>query len=176
MLGILPFKAPRAAYDAFVECKTYFKELVEVKTKLIQDDLGISEASEEKRGMDLLGKIYRFIQPYHKVWLSHANHLFELDAMIKASAAPTSPEPGVPADGKETFALSTEEIIGNSFIFLLAGHETTANSIHFSLIYLACNPGVQRAMQSDIDRILSGRDVSELDYYKGKRVFISVLL
>jgi cytochrome P450 len=63
--------------------------------------------------------------------------------------------------------LSKSEIIGNSFIFLFAGHETSANSIHFSIILLAIHLASQVRLQADIDRIV-GRDkpLSELSYYE----------
>lgn len=60
--------------------------------------------------------------------------------------------------------LSEDDIIGNAFIFILAGHETTSNSIHFSIIYLALHPSAQRTLQADLDRILAGRPPSEWDY------------
>ncbi|EFX01173.1 cytochrome p450 monooxygenase [Grosmannia clavigera kw1407] len=53
--------------------------------------------------------------------------------------------------------LTDEEIIGNAFVMLVAGHETTANTLHFTLLELAANPAAQRALQADIDRLL-GRD------------------
>lgn len=53
--------------------------------------------------------------------------------------------------------LTKSDIIGNAFIVLVAGHETTANALHFTLLELATRPAAQRAMQWDIDRIL-GRD------------------
>lgn len=61
--------------------------------------------------------------------------------------------------------LSKSELIGNSFIFFLAGHETTANSIHFSIIFLAIHLNAQRKMQADIDSII-GREkpISEISY------------
>ncbi len=62
---------------------------------------------------------------------------------------------GSPSVGGST--LTDDEIIGNAFIMLVAGHETTANSMHFALIELACKPASQRALQADIDRLL-GRD------------------
>ena len=83
--------------------------------------------------------------------------------MIKASDE-------APPDSKPTAAhapiLSKEEIIGNSFIFLFAGHETSANGIHFSVLHLAMSPPTQRHLQNDIDAIL-GRDkpVSEFSYH-----------
>ena len=60
--------------------------------------------------------------------------------------------------------LSEDDILGNAFIFTLAGHETTANSIHFSIIYLAAHPNAQRKLHADLDRIFQHRPTSEWDY------------
>ncbi|KIX00734.1 uncharacterized protein Z518_09799 [Rhinocladiella mackenziei CBS 650.93] len=60
--------------------------------------------------------------------------------------------------------LTDPEILGNMFVIILAGHETAANSIHFSLVYLALFPESQRAVQRDLDRIFQGRPPSEWDY------------
>ena len=62
--------------------------------------------------------------------------------------------------------LSEGEVIGNAFIFLLAGHETTANSVHFCLVYLALNISSQRHLQRDIDATFQGRPVSDWNYEK----------
>jgi cytochrome P450 len=61
--------------------------------------------------------------------------------------------------------LSKSEIIGNSFIFLFAGHETSANSIHFSIILLAIHLSSQAHLQDDIDKIVGKKPTSELSYY-----------
>lgn len=61
-------------------------------------------------------------------------------------------------------ALTDEEILGNAFLFILAGHETTANSLHFCLVLLAMNIAAQRRLQTDLDDIFQGRPVSESDY------------
>ena len=60
--------------------------------------------------------------------------------------------------------LTDREILGNAFIFLLAGHETTANSVHFCLVLLAMSIAAQRHLQADLDEILQGRPVGEVDY------------
>ena len=60
--------------------------------------------------------------------------------------------------------LTDQEILGNAFIFILAGHETTANSIHFCLVLLAMNVAAQRHLQADLDEIFHGRPVSESEY------------
>ncbi|CAJ2500683.1 Uu.00g035360.m01.CDS01 [Anthostomella pinea] len=60
--------------------------------------------------------------------------------------------------------LKDSEIIGNAFIMFLAGHETSANVIHFTLLELANNPAAQRRLQKDVDTILGGTDPSTWDY------------
>lgn len=60
--------------------------------------------------------------------------------------------------------LSDSEILGNAFIFILAGHETTANAMHFALVLLALNPQSQRRLQQAISDIVGDRPVSQWDY------------
>ncbi|KAI4105196.1 MAG: hypothetical protein LQ339_003527 [Xanthoria mediterranea] len=51
--------------------------------------------------------------------------------------------------------IGTPQILGNAFIFLFAGHETTANSITFLLIFLALNLPAQRRLQHTLDALLA---------------------
>jgi len=60
--------------------------------------------------------------------------------------------------------LTDDEIMGNAFVFILAGHETAANSIHFSILYLAMKLSTQRRLQADLDTIFEGKPTSEWDY------------
>ena len=46
--------------------------------------------------------------------------------------------------------LSDDEVVAQSFIFLLAGSETSGNTLSFTVYHLACNPGVQDKLRSDI--------------------------
>jgi len=84
-----------------------------------------------------------------------------IETMIKASDE-------APSDSKSATSkhdsLTRQEIISNSFIFFLAGHETTANVLHFSMIDLAMNLPSQRRMQADIDAIAGNRPSSEWSY------------
>jgi len=83
--------------------------------------------------------------------------------MIKASEeAPLDLKPSDPNGAR----LSKDEIIGNSFIFLFAGHETSANSIHFSIVQLAISLLDQRKMQADIDGIVGSKPASEWSYQR----------
>jgi cytochrome P450 len=66
-----------------------------------------------------------------------------MGAMIRTSGE----IPGTANHGKPESGLTKDEILGNSFILFLAGHETAANSIHFSMLYLAINTAFQRKLQ-----------------------------
>jgi cytochrome P450 len=73
--------------------------------------------------------------------------------------------------------LSKSELIGNSFILFFAGHETSANSIHFSILLLAMHLDSQRKMQADIDSIIGrGKPISEFSYHSDMpRLFNSMV-
>lgn len=67
-------------------------------------------------------------------------------------------------DGKGKTVLNRDEIIGNAFIMFVAGHETTANTLHFTMVQLATNPAAQRKLQRDIDELVGASDPSSWDY------------
>jgi cytochrome P450 len=64
----------------------------------------------------------------------------------------------------ETTNLQKSDLLGNAFVLMLAGHETTANTLHFSLIYLAMNWASQKRLQNDVERITRGRPTTEWTY------------
>jgi len=55
-------------------------------------------------------------------------------------------------------------VLGNMFLFVLAGHESSAATLWHSLTMLACKPRFQKALQNDIDAILDGRAVEDMQY------------
>ena len=52
---------------------------------------------------------------------------------------------------------SDSELKGNIFVMVLAGHETSASSIHFCLLLLALHPSVQKTVQRELDKIFQDR-------------------
>lgn len=60
--------------------------------------------------------------------------------------------------------ITDEEIMGNTFIFIFAGHETSAGTLNFALIHLAMHLTAQAHLQSDIDSIVGSRPPSEWSY------------
>lgn len=70
----------------------------------------------------------------------------------------------VQKDGKGVTPLTEEEVLGNMFVLILAGHETAANSIHFSCLFLALHGDSQKRLQRDLEQSLQGRPPSEWEY------------
>lgn len=65
-----------------------------------------------------------------------------------------------------TAVLSDDEWIGNIFIFVVAGVETTAGSLHYALILLALHQETQDWLHKDLRECLAGqsKDPAEWDY------------
>ena len=57
--------------------------------------------------------------------------------------------------------LTDDEIIGQSITFMLAGHETTANSLSLTAYNLAMHPEIQERLIEEIKQNF-GEDVSTL--------------
>ncbi|KAI0288358.1 cytochrome P450 [Russula brevipes] len=52
-------------------------------------------------------------------------------------------------------AITDQELIGNMFIFLLAGHETAAHTLSFSFALLALHPDEQERLYQNIKEVMS---------------------
>ena len=60
--------------------------------------------------------------------------------------------------------LSPQAVLGNIFIFIIAGHETSANTLTYAITLLACRPQIQKALQADLDEILDARSQSSWSF------------
>ena len=118
------------AWEAKVNYTKYMNTFLAEK---VED---IRTGRKEKEGMNIMGQLVR-----SKYDISSSSSSLE-----KNDGATNS-----------TWKLEDSEIMGNAFIMTLAGHETTANVTHFTLIELAIHPEAQRRVQRDIDAIF-GRD------------------
>ncbi|KAM7189039.1 Cytochrome P450 [Rhypophila sp. PSN 637] len=123
------------------------------------------------------------ILPFHfakQAWSAKENYLKYMDEFLKAKVddvkTGVKESEGMDIMGqlvrssyaskatKDSAKLDDSEIIGNAFIMTVAGHETTANTLHFTLAELAINPAAQRALQQDIDSLFKGSDPSTWNY------------
>lgn len=66
--------------------------------------------------------------------------------------------------------ISEDEIVGQAFVFLLAGYETSSNTLAFTCYLLAIHPECQRKVQEEVDDFFSRHEspdytnVQELKY------------
>lgn len=63
-------------------------------------------------------------------------------------------------DGKHMSKLSDDEVLAQSFTFILAGYETTSNALAYTTYCLALNPEVQEKLIEEIDEAV-GDNVSK---------------
>ncbi|RMZ26156.1 hypothetical protein D0859_09785 [Hortaea werneckii] len=140
MLAHSPLKIHKDANEAYVEWGKYMREMYRDKRTEVKQ-------GESREGMDLMGALVKGAGITTEA-LNDPNADPE-----KAGASPTNKQ-----------LLTDDEILGNAFVFILAGHETAANTIHFSLLFLALHPASQRRLQKDLDQILGEKHISEWDY------------
>lgn len=131
----------------FNEFGTYLEEMVAERWKT-----GSSAAQGSKR-LDLLG------------------------ALIQASGDSESDQkrheeqdmPATTANGKQMISLTDREVIGNIYVFLLAGHDTTAHTLAFTFGLLALYPEVQEKLIKSILEVLP-TPADDLSYEKVARL------
>ena len=64
------------------------------------------------------------------------------------------------SEQSSTKKLNSEQIAGFSLDFLLAGYETTANTLTYTTYLLATHPDVQEKLQAEIDQYFEEVPVS----------------
>ncbi|KAG9680391.1 putative P450 monooxygenase, partial [Aureobasidium melanogenum] len=113
-----------------------FTEWGKYMKEMYQDKKAEVRAGEKREGMDLMG------------------------ALVSGAGI----KPGSDPEKADTQLFTDREILGNAFVFILAGHETTANTLHFAILYLAMNWSTQEMLQKDLDNIFGDRPIDQWDY------------
>lgn len=124
----LPSRRIRHIGAAFDELHAYFREMIAERRAS-----GMDPRESDIGRRDLLGA------------LVHAN----------APAADRSDEEREPA-AKSKATLDDSEVMGNLYILLLAGHDTTAHTLAFCFALLALYPDVQRRPVEHIEAVCPG--------------------
>ncbi|KAK4548944.1 hypothetical protein LTR36_008717 [Oleoguttula mirabilis] len=141
MLSYSPLKIHKVANESFVEWGKYMREMYHDKRAEVKQ-------GETRDGMDLMGALVKGAGI--------------TEESLNANGDSADAEKAGSGTNKQM--LSDEEILGNAFVFILAGHETAANTIHFSMLFLAMHPQSQRRLQKDLDDILGDKPISKWDY------------
>lgn len=93
-----------------------------------------------------------------------ASHAGELDHRNQQTASDQEDRlhPQGPSTRRPQKKMITEdEIVGQAFVFLLAGYETSSNTLAFTCYLLAINPECQSKVQEEVDDFFT-RHVSGL--------------
>ncbi|KAG5953352.1 hypothetical protein E4U53_005896 [Claviceps sorghi] len=152
LLRILPLKKARIAAAAHRDYVRYLDEMLDEKVE------GVKRGLHAKEGMDLLGALAQGSYGSLPGLVASAGGRHD----HRQQQAPQGEEDAV--DLAKAQVLGRDEILGNAFVMLFAGHETTANTIHLTLINLATNPAAQRRLQRDIDEMVGDSDCATWDY------------
>ncbi|KAL2178023.1 cytochrome P450 [Thermothelomyces heterothallicus CBS 202.75] len=139
ILRLLPFKFAKEAYQGKRNYLQYMDEFL--RDKIDETRRGVPQ----REGMDIMGQL---VQSSY------------------GSESEKAGSTGAKGDSTSTFKLSDADIIGNAFIMIVAGHETTANTLHFALVELATNPATQRRLQQEVDALFGDSDPSTWEYEK----------
>jgi cytochrome P450 len=104
---------------------------------------------------------------YHKATTQGGGGGARLDAsmvsaLVEANEAAKREE--IAAKTGPKLHLSDDEMYGNLFIFNLAGFETTANALTYTIPFLALHADIQEWVGEEIDAVLQSRTVQDLDY------------
>ena len=119
------------------------------------------------KGLQDLGLAAREFQKYMEEMLSHERSMAGKrehgTGNLMGSLVRASEEAQKSSDANDSLSigLTDEEIFGNIFAFNLAGHETTANTLAFSLVLLAANPECQNWVVEEIHHVLGKTTNSE---------------
>lgn len=60
--------------------------------------------------------------------------------------------------------LSDSELRGNVFIFTVGGLESTSATLAFALALLAIHPEVQEWVREEVDEVISGNSLDNMEY------------
>ncbi|KAF8848966.1 cytochrome P450 [Acephala macrosclerotiorum] len=72
--------------------------------------------------------------------------------------------------------LTDAEVLGNLFVFIVAGHETSASSLHMTILLLALHPHIQKHLQEELSDTLQGRPPFQWNYEQDLPHLINSLL
>lgn len=92
------------------------------------------------------------------------NHADIVSALVEADEAAKREEKTAGLElGAKPMHLTDDELFGNLFVFNLAGFETTANAMTYTIPFLAANREVQEWAGAEVDAVCGGRESWDYD-------------
>lgn len=111
---------------------------------------------------DDLGKYLRALLDNAEVRENPSSHNL-LEGLVRARREDSAPESTM-LSSHRVRGLSDEEIFGNLYIFMIAGHETTATTLRFALVLLAMHQDIQDHLYEEIQEMTRSEPASPTDW------------
>ncbi|KAL8665783.1 MAG: hypothetical protein Q9202_001905 [Teloschistes flavicans] len=113
-------------------------------------------------------QIHKKAKLAYQEWLHYMQEMKE-EASHKLSKAPNSAsmnllETLVQAGQPPHPSISSSAVLGNIFMTITAGHETSANTLTYALVLLACRPAIQQELQSHLDKVVGNQPPEKWSY------------
>jgi cytochrome P450 len=117
-------------------------------------------------------RIHRLAKEAFVEWGKHMEEMRDDTAQRLKKLEPTDDQTllenlvvaGTPDLRTADLSIPPAAILGNIFIFILAGHETSANTLTYAVSLLACRPAFQKLLQADIDEVWGNGRPGEWSY------------
>ncbi|XP_076027757.1 thromboxane-A synthase [Genypterus blacodes] len=136
------------------------------------------EEPPEQRRRDFLQQMLDARSSNDRVSSEHLDAANQADELQHHQAHRSAPEPDCdlhqPQEPRsrrpQRKTMTEDEIVGQAFVFLLAGYETSSNTLGFTCYLLALHPECQRKVQEEVDEFFSRHEspdynnVHELKY------------
>uniref|UniRef100_A0A3Q4HDE2 Thromboxane-A synthase n=1 Tax=Neolamprologus brichardi TaxID=32507 RepID=A0A3Q4HDE2_NEOBR len=101
--------------------------------------------------------------------IEHRNQETQPSGSVQENDPPHSQEPSVRRPQKKM--MTEDEIVGQAFVFLLAGYETSSNTLAFTCYLLALHPECQLKVQKEVDDFYTRHSpVKDFFDFKNKKV------
>ncbi|XP_043397566.1 thromboxane-A synthase isoform X3 [Chelonia mydas] len=113
------------------------------------------DANERRR--DFLQLVLDARSSTNYIGVEHFDIVNQADVSIQDRKPPA--DKALPKKVQKT--LSEDEIVGQAFIFLIGGYETTTNALSFATYLLATNPECQEKLLQEIDEFSGKHDVPD---------------
>lgn len=151
LAGLIPSKARDEMNSFFTSC---IREIIKDRDK--------QPASERRRDF-----LQLMLDARSTVALEHFDVVNQSDEL--PANGPSSPE-DLPPRRTQKRMMTQDEIVGQAFIFLLAGYETSSNTLAFVCYLLSQHPECQARLQDEVDQFYTKHEspdyhsVQELKY------------
>ncbi|KTG33904.1 hypothetical protein cypCar_00004520 [Cyprinus carpio] len=163
LAGLLPNKSRDEMNSFFIKC---IQKMIKQR-----DDL-----PPEQRRRDFLQLMLDVRASSKYLSLEHFDVVNDADEQVCTEQGMDNGQENAPGNestkrAQQKRMMTEDEIVGQSFIFLLAGYETSSNTLAFTCYLLALHPECQKKLQEEVDEFFSRHVSQDLYIWKTTLLF-----